>query len=218
MKHTCLSLDDHIFVCLNVSRTPSAQHSLHSMLWGGVGIQVEHLSRGSWQIECCTHGELCILWEVKHFGGVWAFACSRIGCVEPLPLSGGTGALPLHDCVEPCLFLEGSCFVDRLRRVVAHGFGLSHSVWSFLTFLWLLIIWMRFSGFCTSNHFFVLDSCQVTHQGGEMFQTMSINNHVNKYLGLLGDEWLTTLVEIGLSVLLLGSFEDVLWLLGGVEL
>jgi len=123
MKHTCLSLNDHIFVCLNVSRTPSAQHSLHSMLWGGVGIQVEHLSRGSWQIECCTHGELCILWEVKHFGGVWAFACSRIGCVEPLPLSGGTGALPLHDCVEPCLFLEGSCFVDRLRRAVAHVFG-----------------------------------------------------------------------------------------------
>jgi len=43
--------------------------------------------------------------------------------VEPLPLSGGTGALPLHDCVEPCLFLEGSCFVDRLRRAVAHVFG-----------------------------------------------------------------------------------------------
>ena len=34
-----------------------------------------------------------------------------------------SGALPLHDCVEPSLFLEGSCFVDRLRRVVAHVFG-----------------------------------------------------------------------------------------------
>ena len=51
------------------------------------------------------------------------FACSGIGCVESLSLSGGTGALPLHDCVEPCLILEGSCFVDRLRRAVAHVFG-----------------------------------------------------------------------------------------------
>jgi hypothetical protein len=45
----------------------------------------------------------------EHFAssGFWAFVCSCTGCVEPLPLSGGTGVLLLHDCVEPCLCLWG---------------------------------------------------------------------------------------------------------------
>ena len=72
------------------------------------------VTRESW---VCTHMvERCILWGDAFWVSLvwvvlsfcmlihrlcWAFASFwRSRCV-----------LPLHDCVEPCLFLEGSCFV-----------------------------------------------------------------------------------------------------------
>jgi len=73
-----------------------------------------------------------------------------IGCVEPLPMSLGTDFWLWFVSLRVIL-LNFSLAFDHLDAIF---------------------------GFCTSNHLFVLDSCQVTHQGGEMFQTMSINTLV----------------------------------------
>ena len=62
--------------------------------------------------------ECTFIWERMHFvrgsyilGGVACVSCFHAGCVEPLPLSGGTSAcLPSMAVLSSYLFLKGSCF------------------------------------------------------------------------------------------------------------
>ena len=73
-----------------------------------VRLEIPPCDRGSW---VCTHMvERCILWGdafwVMWFSGFWAFACSFAGCVEPLPLSGGTGVCLCMTVLSSASFLR----------------------------------------------------------------------------------------------------------------
>ena len=110
------------------------------------------LTRGNW---VCTHlGWAFAYCEGMHFGlSILSFVLLSFhtGCVEPLPLSGGVGVFALF-CLcmivlSPASFLRGHVLVDRLRWAVtlvlggrSYGFVLVRLKWSFLVFVWLLVI------------------------------------------------------------------------------
>ena len=102
--------------------------------------------------------------DLPFSGLVWAFSCSCSPvrwafclCLEE-PVD-----LPLHDCVECYLFLEESCFSDRLCwavSLVLEGwsfvfFLLVWFKWHFLAFVWLLVIWLNFFVFLLLFSFYV---------------------------------------------------------------
>ena len=96
---------------------------------------------------------VCILWGdafwVKY--SEFVLLSFHTGCVEPLPLSGGVGVFALFclcmTVLSPASFLRGHVLVDRLRWAVtlvlggrSYGFALVRLKWSFLAFVWLLVI------------------------------------------------------------------------------